>query len=114
MNVSYFEIPVTEMPRATAFYESVFNVQLVPLDLGPIKMALFGDIGALMQVPVVYTPSHHGSMIYFETDDIDGVLERVEKYGGRVIRIKTEISDTFRYMGCFEDSEGNRIALREK
>jgi predicted enzyme related to lactoylglutathione lyase len=114
MNVNYFEIPVTDIHRATGFYESVFNVKLVPLDLGPIKMALFGDAGSLMQVPEVYIPSHRGALVYFESDDIDSVLLRVEKYGGRIIRIKTEISETFRYMGCFEDSEGNRIALRSK
>jgi predicted enzyme related to lactoylglutathione lyase len=114
VELNYFEIPVTNMPRATAFYEAVFETKVTPLDLGEIKMALFGDIGALMLVPSVYIPSHQGALIYFNTDDMDATLERVETYGGRVIRRKTEISDTFRFMGCFEDCEGNRIALRSR
>ncbi|MBN1359091.1 MAG: amidohydrolase family protein [Sedimentisphaerales bacterium] len=115
--VSWFEIPVTDMPRARAFYERVLNVRLRPLNLGPLEMALFplrpgtpGAGGALMKGEA-FQPSQQGVQIYFFTPDVDGPLERVQKLGGKVVLAKTRIG-LFGFIASFEDSEGNRIGLR--
>ena len=39
--VNWFEIPVNDIPRAKAFYESVFKVELTENEMGPNKMAWF-------------------------------------------------------------------------
>lgn len=115
--VSWFEIPVTDMPRAKAFYEHVLNVKLHPLDLGPLEMAMFptragtpGATGALMKGEA-FQPSQQGVQIYFTTPDVDGTLERVQELAGKVVLPKTRIGP-LGFIASFEDSEGNRIGLR--
>ena len=39
--ISWFEIPATDLDRATKFYEAIFAVKLNPLDLDNIKMRMF-------------------------------------------------------------------------
>jgi imidazolonepropionase-like amidohydrolase/predicted enzyme related to lactoylglutathione lyase len=115
--VSWFEIPVTDMSRAKAFYEHVLNVKLQPLKIGPLDMAFFptrpgtpGASGALMKGDA-FQPSSKGVQIYFTTPDVDGTLERVQDRGGRVVVPKTRIGP-FGFIASFEDSEGNRVGLR--
>ena len=115
--VSWFEIPVTDMPRAKAFYEHVLNVKLQPLNFGPLEIAVFpmrpgtpGATGALMKGEA-FQPSRQGVQIYFFTPDVDGTLERVQKLAGEVVLPKTQIGP-LGFIASFEDSEGNRIGLR--
>jgi len=115
--VSWFEIPVTDMPRAKAFYEQVLNVKLQPLNFGPLEMAMFpmrpgtpGAAGALMKGEA-FQPSQQGVQIYFTTPDVDGTLERAQKLAGKVVLPKTRIGP-LGFIASFEDSEGNRVGLR--
>ena len=39
--ISWFEIPSSDLNRATKFYETVFGIKLNPLDLPNIKMRMF-------------------------------------------------------------------------
>jgi imidazolonepropionase-like amidohydrolase/predicted enzyme related to lactoylglutathione lyase len=104
--VSWFEIPVTEL-----------NVELQPLNLGPLEMAMFparpgtaGAAGALMKGPDLQ-PSRQGVRIYFTNPDVDGTLQRVRERGGEVTLQKTRIGP-FGFIAAFEDSEGNQIGIR--
>jgi imidazolonepropionase-like amidohydrolase/predicted enzyme related to lactoylglutathione lyase len=115
--VGWFEIPVTDMARAGAFYEHVLNVRLTPLKLGPLEMAVFpmrpgtpGATGALMKGEA-FQPSRQGVHIYFVTPDIDGTLQRVQERAGKVVLPKTLIGP-LGFIASFEDSEGNQIGLR--
>ncbi len=113
MEIGYFEIPVTNMERAMAFYQNVFDAAFTLLDLGQTQMALLGDKGALVKHPSAYIPSNtEGPLLYFKTNTMDEQLTRVIVAGGKVLREKTKINDAFGCMALFEDSEGNRIALR--
>ena len=40
-SISWFEIPVTDLNRAQRFYETVFGIQLMPMDMPNIKMRVF-------------------------------------------------------------------------
>jgi imidazolonepropionase-like amidohydrolase/predicted enzyme related to lactoylglutathione lyase len=115
--VGWFEIPVTDMPRARAFYEHVLNVKLQPLNLGVLEVATFpmrpgtpGAPGVLMK-GAAFRPSQQGVQIYFTTPDVDGVLERVRQRAGKTVLPKTRIGP-LGFIASFEDSEGNRIGLR--
>jgi len=115
--VSWFEIPVTDMPRARTFYEHVLNVKLQPLNFGPLEIAIFpmrpgtpGATGALMKGEA-FQPSQRGVQIYFLTPDVDGTLERVRQRAGKVVLPKTQIGP-LGFIASFEDSEGNRVGLR--
>ena len=114
--VNWFEIPTSDLTRATEFYEAVLEVDLHRNDIGPLKMAWFpmreggdGATGTLVQNEN-YTPSHAGTLVYLSVESIEEALERVEANGGKVLNRKTSIGE-FGFVAHFEDSEGNRVAL---
>jgi len=114
--VGWFEIPVSDMKRARAFYEHVLEVKLDPHDMGAVKMAWFpmhsgayGAAGTLVQGPS-YEPSQGGTLVYFNTGDIGAALERAAKRGGRILKGRTDIGE-YGFIAHFRDCEGNRIGL---
>ena len=118
--ISWFEIGTTDLNRATKFYETIFNVTLVPLDLDNIKMRMFplDDMmtqvgGALVDSGGFHKPSGtDGPLIYLNGNpDLQNVLDKVEAAGGKIMMGKTEISPEYGYMAVIFDTEGNRIGL---
>ena len=118
--ISWFEIPSRDLERAQKFYETVFNLQLIPLDVANIRMRMFpiedpesGIGGAVVHAEGFYQPSvTDGVLVYLNGNpDVQIILDRVESAGGRIIVPKTQISPEYGYMGIIEDSEGNRIGL---
>lgn len=116
--VFHFEIPVTDMNRAVAFYEAVFGHRLTRKTVDGYAMAFFpraegqpGASGALAMGDV-YRPSHDGPVIYFDVPDIEAVLARAASRGGRVLYPRKDIGAAG-FVAEIEDSEGNRIALTQ-
>ena len=118
--ISWFEIPANDLARAQTFYETIFNVKLIPMDLPNIQMRMFpvddpgnGIGGALCKTDGFHNPSAtHGPLVYLNGNpDVQNVLDRVEAAGGQIIVPKTEISPEYGFMAVFIDSEGNRIGL---
>lgn len=114
--VNWFEIPVKDLEKAKAFYETVLSYELSINEMGPLKMAWFpmfqgatGAAGTLVQAEG-YVPSHHGSMVYFSVDSIEGSLEKINANGGKTLTPKTSIGE-HGFVAHFEDCEGNRVAL---
>ena len=117
--VNWFEIPCSDIQRAKTFYETIFNIEMPVHELGPLTMAWFpmhqnspGATGSLVQAEA-YTPSYHGTLVYFSVEDIEATLVKIEQAGGRILNNKTSIGQ-FGYVGHFEDSEGNRVALHSE
>lgn len=118
--ISWFEIPATDLGRATKFYEAIFGVSLTPMDLPNIKMRMFPvedqmtDIGgAVVDSGGFHKPSAtDGPLIYLNGNpDVQKVLDKVEKAGGSIMVPKTEISPEYGFMAVIVDTEGNRIGL---
>jgi len=119
--ISWFEIPATDLSRAQKFYETIFGITLVPLDLQNIKMRMFplenpmgvGVGGALCDSGGFHKPSAtDGPLIYLNANpDVQLILDKIEKAGGKIMVPKTEISPEYGHMAVFIDTEGNRIAL---
>ena len=114
--VPYFEIPVTDMERAVAFYSAVFGYDFTRDTVDGYEMALFpydpnghGASGALAKGDV-YVPSKTGPILYFRVAEIDPVLTAAAVQGGKILYPKKSIGD-LGYVAEFKDSEGNRIAL---
>lgn len=118
--ISWFEIPSKDLDRAAKFYEKIFGISLIPMDLPDIKMRMFPvedqmtDIGGA----VVYSKGFHnpsatdGPLIYLNGNpDVQQVLDKVEAAGGSIMVPKTEISPEYGFMAVFIDTEGNRIGL---
>ena len=116
--LSWFEIPAMDIRRAKKFYEAIFDVQLQELIVNDqLKMQLFpveaGTIGgSLVEHKDFYKPGYQGPLVYLNGNpDVQMILDRIKKSGGKVLVPKTQISPDFGYMAVFEDSEGNRVAL---
>ena len=118
--ISWFEIPATDLDRAQKFYESIFGVNLVPMDLPNIKMRMFplddmntGVGGAVVDSGGFHKPSAtDGPLIYLNGNpDVQIVLDKVEGAGGSIMVPKTEISPEYGFMAVIIDTEGNRIGL---
>lgn len=119
--IGWFEIPATDIKRAKAFYDAVFNIQIQIQDFGGVLMGWFpfdedkpGASGSLIQNPAYEPSEHKGVLIYFSSEDVSIEMNRVVAAGGKVVKPKTQISPDVGYMGLFIDSEGNRIALHSK
>ncbi|GGD97379.1 VOC family protein [Planktosalinus lacus] len=115
--VTWFEIPVNDMLRAKTFYEKVFGVSIELHNFGGLEMGWFphreGETlatGTLIKQES-YVPSAEGTLIYFASKDVQIELDRVEKAGGKIYQQKTQISPEHGFMGVFNDTEGNRVAL---
>ena len=121
--VGWFEVPVTNMERAIAFYEKVFELKLERHPMGELDMAWFpwseegaGSPGSLIYYKDAYKPSTDGVLVYFtaHSGDLANELSRIEAAGGEVLQGKTQISEDHGYMALFIDSEGNRVALHSR
>lgn len=59
-----------------------------------------------------YEPSASGITIYFNGgDNLQNILDKVEKNGGKIIIPKTHHADEIGFFAIFLDSEGNKIGL---
>jgi uncharacterized protein len=118
--ISWFEIPTTDIDRAQKFYETIFGIKMMPMELPNIKMRMFpldnpmdGVGGTLVDSGGFHKPSAtDGPLIYLNGNpDVQNVLDKVEAAGGKITVPKTEISPDYGFMAVFLDTEGNRIAL---
>jgi predicted enzyme related to lactoylglutathione lyase len=117
--ISWFEIPVSDLDRAAKFYETIFDIKLIPLDTPNIRMRMFpiedpmNIGGALVYNKEFYKSSpSDGPLLYLNGNpDVQLVLNKVEKAGGKILVPKTQISPEYGYMAVMIDTEGNRIAL---
>src|SRR5881394_1384442 len=118
--ISWFEIPTADINRAQKFYETIFGINMMPMDMPNIKMRMFplDDMmtqvgGALVDSGGFHQPSDlKGSLIYLNANpDVQLVLDKIEAAGGKILVPKTEISPEYGSMAVFLDTEGNRVAL---
>ncbi len=117
--VVYFEIPVTDVKRAISFYQGVFDLEFEIDYIDHNEMAIFpfsekqrGISGALVKGEI-YVPSLKGTLIYFNTTEIDITLSKAVERGAKILYPKTS-NGIWGYVAEFQDSEGNRIGLHMK
>lgn len=114
--LTWFEIPVSDVPRAAQFYGKVLRNELDKQQFGPNELMVFryqrpGVGGCLMNVKNMQ-PSTQGTIVYLAvSDSLDAALSRVTQAGGQVTVGRTELPDG---IGCYAhiiDTEGNRVGL---
>ena len=114
--VVWFEIYVQDIPRAKAFYESVFQVKLEQLDSPEVEIWGFpmamngpGASGALVK-KAGKDSGGNSTLIYFCCKDCAVEATRAAKYGGYVQREKMSIGK-YGNIAYVVDTEGNMIGL---
>jgi predicted enzyme related to lactoylglutathione lyase len=116
--INWFEIPVTDFERAKKFQSAIYDFDMPEYPMGPFRMGILlydqqkqGIGGAIMKGDG-YVPSKQGSRVYLNGgSDLNVVLQRVEKAGGKIVMQKTLISKELGYFAIFEDTEGNHISI---
>lgn len=112
--INWFEIPVTDMDRALAFYNKILAAQMTSMEtMGMVYASLPHEegVGGGLVKADGYVPSQQGVVVYLNGgDDLDVVLQRVDAAGGKVLMPKTSIGENG-FMAFFQDSEGNRIGI---
>lgn len=114
--LNWFELAVSDLPRARAFYETILAAKLQDASMDCSEMAIFpydnmkGVGGALSKIDGC-KPGPGGTMIYLNVEgDLDNVLSRIPAAGGKVIRDRMAIPP-HGFIGIFEDTEGNVVGL---
>jgi predicted enzyme related to lactoylglutathione lyase len=116
--LNWFEISVTDIARATRFYEAIFEIKMQPMEMMGMKMAMFpsdssnGSVGGALVQSEMHKPSTMGAIIYLNANpDLQLVVNRIEKAGGKVTMPKTLIDEQTGNMAFFTDTEGNKVGL---
>lgn len=114
--INWFEIPVSDIDRASKFYSEVLDGELPRQEMMGMQMAFLpmegeGVGGALVQGEM-HKPSSDGAILYLNGgEDLSTPLKRVETAGGKITMPKTKISDEVGFMAFFIDTEGNSMAF---
>lgn len=118
--VNWFEIPATDIERASRFYSTILDTELVEMSETPtFKGAMFpsdmenGEIGGSVSQAEGLVPSANGTLVYLNANpDLQPVLDRVEAAGGKIVRTKTKVGmEGGGYYAVFKDTEGNMVGL---
>ena len=114
--ISWFEIPATDFSRAVSFYKSILGVEINEIEMFGTKMGMFPTDGTNVSGAIVqgedYKPASDGVIAYLNGgNDLQNILDKVERSNGKIIVPKTEISPEMGYFGMFIDTEGNRMAV---
>lgn len=117
---TWVEIHVDDMGRAQAFYETVLQIKMLPMQMpgefGDLEMLSFpwaeGDqniSGALCKTSDM-KPGTGGTLVYFTSDDCAIETARVEDAGGKVLQAKFQIGE-HGFVSIVSDTEGNTIGF---
>lgn len=114
--ISMFEIPATDISRAINFYQALLDIKIEKMDVEGMQMGILPYEGQLVTGVIIqadgYKPSADGVTIYLNAgENLQVVLDRVEKNGGQIILPKTAHADESGFFATFLDSEGNKMAL---
>ena len=113
--INWFEIPVSDLARASGFYEDLLQVTLKQESMNGMDMAIFplneGAVnGCLVSAPFL-SPSSTGSVVYINVEGIfDEALTRAVSNGAEVVMPKMDIGPNG-FIAHIMDSEGNRVGL---
>lgn len=115
-HISIFEIPATDISRAVNFYEAILDINIEKMTMPEMEMGIFPYEEQVVTGVVIraegYKPSSNGVTIYLNGGaNLQIILDKVEKNGGKIIVPKLLHADESGYYALFIDSEGNKIGL---
>jgi predicted enzyme related to lactoylglutathione lyase len=114
--ISLFEIPATDISRAVSFYEAILDINIEKMEAQGMEMGIFPYEGQMVTGVIMkvegYKPSANGVVIYLNGgDNLQHILDKVEKNGGKIIVPKTAHADENGFFALFLDTEGNKLGL---
>ncbi|HBR99072.1 MAG TPA: hypothetical protein DD979_17085 [Gammaproteobacteria bacterium] len=114
--VNWFEIPVSDLDRATDFYQHMMHTELERSNaMDGMDLAIFpydeqSVSGALVKAEFL-TPASSGSVVYLNAEGIlDDAISRAQEKGASIAIPKTAIGE-HGFFAHIIDCEGNRVGL---
>jgi predicted enzyme related to lactoylglutathione lyase len=116
--LNWFEIPTTDLCRATAFYEQVLGTSLKREDFGGTPMSIFAtrdpDMAGALVKDARRKPSSDGALVYLNVNgQLDAVVARIALAGGEILLPKMDIGEPG-FIALFRDTEGNVVGLHSE
>lgn len=115
--INWFEIPVQDLQRATAFYEHCINAQFRQEHVAGMSMAVFNyqepAIGGALVKSDMIQPSSSGTVVYLYTADIAASLAKVAEKGGTCSFGPEILPNDIGTIALIIDSEGNKVGLHQ-
>lgn len=117
--VGWFEIYVSDIPRAKKFYESVFQVKLEKLGPDDPNFEMWTFPGTSMEAGGAngtickmkgFEPGNNSVLVYFSCADCSVEEKRVKEAGGQIQKSKESIGE-YGFISLVRDTEGNMIGL---
>lgn len=103
----FVEFAVDDAEEALDFYERVFDWATLSVG-GPIEYHVMGPLGEEAVVGILPSALAPHTLVYFQTDKFDDVVERLEKHGGRII-LNQKVKGVG-FVAQWIDPQGNRFA----
>ena len=114
--INWFEIPTTDLSRASRFYELVLGTSLKREHFAAtdMRMAIFAGPEESVRGALIADkrrkPNADGAIVYLHARDLDASLGRIEQAGGSVVLPKTDIGEPG-FIALVRDTEGNVVGL---
>jgi predicted enzyme related to lactoylglutathione lyase len=114
--INHFELPVLDMDRAVACYETLLGTRMRRESFGGLPYALFphdepGVSGALVQDP--QRSPGAGALVYLDAGgQLNAILSRAEQARARVVLSKTMIGPEGS-IAILVDTEGNTVGFND-
>ncbi len=121
-NIAYFEVPADNVDRAKHFYINVLGWKIEPIrtptldlkstDAMEYQEMTLGEptLGTINMGGLYRRTGKETIRNYVMVDDIDAVLARVEKSGGKIVGAKTMMKGVG-LLAVIRDTEGNEIGV---
>jgi predicted enzyme related to lactoylglutathione lyase len=120
-NIAYFEIPADNVDRAKKFYHGLLGWKIEPTkamgDPAKMKAMQYQDVitgdakeGTLSMGGMYKRQMTEQIVNYVMVDDLDKVIGKLEKLGGKIIVPKMEIKGVG-WTVIIQDTEGNALGL---
>jgi hypothetical protein len=115
-NLVWFELPVSDLNRATTFYETIFATRLrtderfpaIAMFPRPNETAVTGALAVLEG----QKPSTDGAVVYLNCDgQLDAVLRRTKAAGGELLEEVAQLPGGMGWTAQIRDLDGNRVGL---
>jgi uncharacterized protein len=117
---TWIEIYVEDMSRAQQFYETVLQIEMIPMqapgDFSDLEMVSFpwaegeSNISGALCKTSEMKPGAGGTLVYFTCEDCAIETSRVEAAGGQVLQAKFQIGE-HGFASMAMDTEGNTIGF---
>ena len=117
--INWFEIPVRDLDRAQAFYETLLGLTLRREQMGEASLAVFpyeapAGVGGALIANERLRPADRGSLIYLnliQATPLAEVIGRAEPAGGHIAMECTALPPGMGVIAHVIDTEGNRVGL---